>query len=66
MMPRQSLKKIYIRSGDIYLINRDSLLKNKSLVGRNVFPYIKKVEETINIDNHTDFEFAKIKLKNYK
>lgn len=66
MIPRQNLKKIYIRSGDIYLISRDSLLKNKSLVGNYVFPYIKQVEETINIDNLTDFEFAKIKLKNYK
>ncbi len=63
MKPRQSLDKIYIRSGDIYLITKKAFLKNQSLVGNKVFPYIFETNKTINIDSFFDFEVAKLKLK---
>ena len=63
MKPRQSLDKIYIRSGDIYLITKKAFLNNQSLVGNKVFPYIFDTNKTINIDSSFDFEVAKLKLK---
>ena len=36
MIPRQSLPKIYLRSGSIYLFERDVLMKSNSIVGKNV------------------------------
>ena len=35
MRPRQSLPKVFLRSGSIYLFKRDVLMKTNSLVGKN-------------------------------
>ena len=33
MRPRQKLPKVYIRNGCIYLIKRDTFIKEKSMIG---------------------------------
>ncbi len=53
---RQDLKpNAYIRSGSIYAISRDHLMKNNKRYGsRNSRPYILPPERAINIDNEID------------
>jgi CMP-N,N'-diacetyllegionaminic acid synthase len=54
MMPRQQLPKVYIRSGDIYLIKRDALLKGHSLMGNQVAEWVMSKERAFNIDTMED------------
>ena len=63
--PRQSLKKLYIPSGNIYIVKRDSLIKKKSLIGKRQTFYLIKKNHYLNIDSQEDFETAKMKLKKY-
>jgi CMP-N,N'-diacetyllegionaminic acid synthase len=60
LKPRQSLKKVYIRSGSIYLIKRDAFFKNKSLVGNKCKGLVVVGKEQINIDNSFDLKLANI------
>ena len=60
MKPRQSLPKVYIRSGSIYLFERNVLLKQKSMVGKKCHGIILSGKETINIDTYDNLnEFKK-------
>jgi len=63
---RQDLRPLaYIRSGSIYAINRDYLLRTKQRYGsKNSRPYILPYKRAINIDNEQDLQLAKILLKN--
>ena len=63
---RQDLKPdAYIRSGSIYGMKRDFLIKKNSRYGgKNSRPYILNSKRTINIDNDLDFLVAKEILKN--
>lgn len=63
---RQDLKpEAYIRSGSIYAMKRDFLVKkNKRYGGKNSRPYILDPKRSINIDSYIDFLVAKIILKN--
>ena len=63
MKPRQSLPKVYIRSGSIYLIRRDTFLKYNSLVGKKTYGIELLDKESINIDTKQDLDFLKYKLK---
>jgi len=58
LKPRQSLQKIYIRSGSIYLIKRNAFFKYKSLVGKNCKGIEVYGKEAINIDNKHDLILA--------
>tara|TARA_B100000886_G_scaffold274459_1_gene198401 strand:+ start:2100 stop:2804 length:705 start_codon:yes stop_codon:yes gene_type:complete len=58
MRPRQKLPKIFIRNGAIYLIKRNSFLKNKSLVGKKVYPYLMNDKNSINIDDKIGLKLA--------
>ncbi len=60
LKPRQSLQKVFIRSGSIYLINRKSFFKYKSFVGRNCFGLVVSKKESINIDNKNDLLIANL------
>lgn len=60
MKPLQLLKKVYIRSGSIYLIKRSAFFKYKSFVGRSCRGIIVKDKFAINIDTYNDLELAKI------
>ena len=63
---RQDLMpKAYIRSGSIYGMKRDFLIrKNRRYGGKNSRPYILESNKVINIDNDLDFLVAKEILKN--
>lgn len=53
----------YVRNGSIYITTIESLLRTKTRLGINVSPYIMKEENTINIDELIDLEYARLILK---
>ena len=64
--PRQKLEKLYVPSGNIYIIKRDILIKARTLIGNKQTFHIIKKKDFVNIDDEDDFNLAKIKLKNFK
>ena len=58
MRPRQSLPKVYVRNGAIYLTTVPSLINDASLVGNNCLGMVMSEEESINIDTKLDFLVA--------
>lgn len=64
---RQDLKpKCYFRSGSIYSMRRDMLLKGIRYGTNNSIPYILPKNRVINIDEKIDFLFAKFLIENKK
>lgn len=61
-IPRQKLKKIYLRSGSIYLI-KTRLIKKNILTNHNTYPIITPIERSFNIDTKLDFFLAEIYMK---
>jgi len=60
MRPRQTLPKVYIRSGSIYLSSVGDILASNSLVSGKVAPVVERDEFCINIDTPVDFMVAEI------
>ena len=65
-VPRQYLPKIYIRSGSIYLLKRDVLLKHKSLVGNKCFGLVLDGKQALNIDTNSDLIYFKETVGKFK
>lgn len=63
---RQDLEpKAYIRSGSIYCMKREYLMKdNKRYGGENSRPYILHEKKAVNIDTESDFLLANILMNN--
>ncbi len=64
--PRQKLEKLYIPSGNIYIVKRDILIKKKTLIGRKQAFYVINKKDYVNIDGDDDLILAKVKLKKFK
>ena len=65
-VPRQYLPKVYIRSGSIYLLKRDVLLKYKSLVGNKCFGLVLDGKQALNIDTNSDLIYFKETVGKFK
>jgi len=63
MRPRQELPNVYIRNGAIYLIDRDTFIEEKQLIGRNCLGFEMSTGESVNIDNEIDFAVAEVLMK---
>ena len=64
---RQQLKpKAYLRSGSIYSMRREMLLKGIRYGSKNSIAYILPKERIVNIDEKIDFEFAKFLIESKK
>ncbi len=61
---RQEVEPAYSLNGAIYLSRREVL--EKSLLGKDVIPYIMSLERSVNIDNMLDLEFARYVLAKRK
>ena len=61
--PRQTLNKIFIRSGSIYLFNRDVLMKRNSVVGKKCYGLILRDKEATNIDTQDQLNYLKFKYE---
>jgi len=58
---RQNLPEIYLHNGYIDIIRVSSYLKDKSITGKKIYPYIMNKEEVDDIDNIEDWEKAEKK-----
>ena len=58
MRPRQSLPKVYIRNGAIYLCKRDLILHENKIVDNSCIPYEMNQSESVNIDSEIDLIIA--------
>jgi len=63
MRPRQTLPKVYLRSGALYITRRDILLSKNSFIGDDCRGLIIPPERAINIDTQADLKFAEYLLK---
>lgn len=57
---RQDLPKIYELNGAVYVVKRETFLKEKTLETKNITGHIMKAENSIDIDNIIDFKIAEI------
>ena len=65
-MPRQKLKKVYLRSGLIYLL-KTHLLKKNTLIGKKSYPIITPKSRSFNIQELADNDLiVSKKISNYK
>ncbi len=55
---RQDLNPIYLRNGAIY-ITKKKLIKEGKIWGGSIFPYLMSKEKSLNIDDMSDFQYAK-------
>ena len=62
MKPRQSLEKVFIRSGSFYLIRVLNMIKENSLVSNKCYGIIVKDLEAVNIDTADDLNILKMQL----
>lgn len=53
----------YMRNGCIYLTNRNSLLKNNSIWGKIIRPYIMPEERSVNVDSELDMKLVEFMLE---
>ena len=58
---RQLLPKAYLHNGYIDIFNTD-ITKNKTISGKNIYPYLMKKNDTIDIDTYEDW----VKAENTK
>ncbi len=56
---RQSLKKVFIRSGSMYFFKAKNIYSSDNILGKKIYGIIVKGKEAINIDNYEDFILAK-------
>lgn len=60
-MPRQKLKKMYLRNGAIYIIKKINI--NKNFLGNYPVGFLMPRVRSLNIDDNYDFEIAKSFIK---
>lgn len=64
IIARQQLDKKYFRNGVCYVISRNTILRDKNLLGKNSVPYIM-TEKIVNIDSIEDLKLAEYYIKNF-
>lgn len=62
-LPRQLFPKVYVHTGAMDVMRRDTILKQKSTSGKRLGYFFMKPEDSVNIDSPMDFEIAEILLR---
>ena len=62
-LPRQLFPKVYIHTGAMDIMRRNTILEQKSTSGKKLAYFYMKPEESVNIDHPIDFEFAEFLLQ---
>ena len=66
-MGRQSLPEVYIQTGAMEVLRYSTLMVQKSMAGRRVFPLVVEDRvESLDIDDQLDFDFAEYIFKKMK
>lgn len=60
---RQDLPKVYRCNGVIYIVRKETLIKQKTLEPENMTGYIMSKENSIDIDDMIDFKLAEMLIK---
>ena len=63
-LPRQLFPKVYIHTGAMDVMRRDTILKQKSTSGKNLGFFFMKQEDSVNIHTPLDFDLADMILRN--
>jgi CMP-N,N'-diacetyllegionaminic acid synthase len=63
MRPRNSLPKVYIRNGAIYLKKTEALLRDKSFGSTETLPFVMDDTSSVNIDTSLDFAIAEMLIR---
>ncbi len=50
----------YMRNGSLYLSKRDVIMKENSIWGKKICPYIMPENRSVNIDSEIDFKLAEL------
>lgn len=62
-LPRQLFPKVYLHTGAMDIIRRDTILKQKSTSGKKLTFFFMDSESSVNIDHPLDFEFAEFIMR---
>lgn len=62
-LPRQLFPKVYVHTGAMDVMRRDTILKQKSTSGKKLGYFFMKPEDSVNIDSPIDLELAELLLK---
>lgn len=62
-LPRQLFPKVYVHTGAMDVMRRDTIVKQESTSGKKLGYFLMKPEDSINIDSPIDFEIAEILLE---
>ena len=57
---RQDSPIIYQLNGAIYVTKKETIMKENTLIGKNMFGYIMPYERSIDIDSQIDFDVAEL------
>lgn len=60
---RQDAPKVYRLNGAVYVIGRETIMKENRVLGRNTKAYIMPFERSIDIDTELDFKLAELLMK---
>lgn len=66
MRPRQSLPKVYKRSGAIYISKRNDVVNNSSIINEPCFGLLIPKERAVDIDNYYDLGLVESLMKEHK
>lgn len=62
-LPRQLFPKVYVHTGAMDIMRRDTILKQKSTSGKKLGYFFMDPEDSVNIDTSLDFELAEVLLR---
>ena len=65
-MQYKSLEKVYVQTSSLEIIKVESLIRTKTLSGKNVFPLFSNELNSFSIDYETDFTRAEMFMKGMK
>jgi CMP-N,N'-diacetyllegionaminic acid synthase len=63
---RQDLPETYAPNGSVYVVRRDVLFNQNSILGKDTRAVVMPVEESIDIDGYFDWFIAEMTLKHWK
>jgi CMP-N-acetylneuraminic acid synthetase len=62
---RQDFEVVLVRNGVLYLTRREAILRQGSMIGRRIVPYLMPRERSVNIDEPADLRWAELLLKHH-
>ena len=61
--PRQLLPKVYLQTGTVDIVKVETILKYKSMTGKNILSHVVDSEYALDIDDSEDLKKMRAKFK---